>query len=78
MSNGTITLVNNFGRYDFDVTTFQLAGRLFAWNKGTHGNISYENLQNCQATRSIGRKLNIEKQKQKTNNKRFSKTIHEW
>jgi len=33
MSNGTITFVNNFGRYDLDVTTFQMAV-LFAWNHG--------------------------------------------
>uniref|UniRef100_A0A1A9WJC8 Cullin-5 n=1 Tax=Glossina brevipalpis TaxID=37001 RepID=A0A1A9WJC8_9MUSC len=43
MSNGTITFVNNFGRYDLDVTTFQMAV-LFAWNQRPHDKISYENL----------------------------------
>ncbi|XP_019847093.1 cullin-5 [Bactrocera dorsalis] len=44
MSNGTITFVNNFGRYDLDVTTFQMAV-LFAWNQRPHDKISYENLR---------------------------------
>ncbi|KAH8416704.1 hypothetical protein KR222_009817 [Zaprionus bogoriensis] len=44
MSNGTITFVNNFGRYDLDVTTFQMAV-LFAWNQRQHDKISYENLR---------------------------------
>ncbi|XP_030369907.1 cullin-5 [Scaptodrosophila lebanonensis] len=44
MSNGTITFVNDFGRYDLDVTTFQMAV-LFAWNQRQHDKISYENLR---------------------------------
>ncbi|KAH8243639.1 hypothetical protein KR032_009051, partial [Drosophila birchii] len=44
MSNGTITFVNNFGRYDLDVTTFQMAV-LFAWNQRQDDKISYENLR---------------------------------
>ncbi|XP_037944656.1 cullin-5 [Teleopsis dalmanni] len=44
MSNGTITFANNFGRYDLDVTTFQMAV-LFAWNQRPLDKISYENLR---------------------------------
>lgn len=44
MSNGTITFVNNYGRYDLDVTTFQMAV-LFAWNHRPLDKISYENLR---------------------------------
>lgn len=59
MSNGTITFVNNFGRYDLDVTTFQMAV-LFAWNQRQHDKISYENLR--LATELPGmRKLNFVK-----------------
>ncbi|KAL7293716.1 hypothetical protein TKK_0012788 [Trichogramma kaykai] len=44
MSNGTITFVNQVGRFDVDVTTFQMAV-LFAWNERPMDKISYENLQ---------------------------------
>lgn len=44
MSNGTITFVNKIGKYDLDVTTFQLAV-LFAWNHRPSDKISYENLR---------------------------------
>ncbi|XP_018328202.1 cullin-5 [Agrilus planipennis] len=44
MSNGTITFANNVGRFDLDVTTFQMAV-LFAWNQRPHEKISYENLR---------------------------------
>lgn len=44
MSNGTITFVNNVGRFDLDVTTFQMAV-LFAWNQRPLEKVSYENLR---------------------------------
>lgn len=44
MSNGTITFANNVGRFDVDVTTFQMAV-LFAWNQRPMEKISYENLR---------------------------------
>ncbi|BET00787.1 cullin 5 [Nesidiocoris tenuis] len=44
MSNGTITFSNDVGRFDVDVTTFQMAV-LFAWNQRPADKISYENLR---------------------------------
>jgi cullin 5 len=44
MSNGTITFANNVGRFDLDVTTFQMAV-LFAWNQRPNDKVSYENLR---------------------------------
>ncbi|VVC31505.1 Cullin homology,Cullin, N-terminal,Cullin protein, neddylation domain,Winged helix-turn-helix DNA- [Cinara cedri] len=44
MSNGTITFSNEIGRFDIDVTTFQMAV-LFAWNQRPKDKISYENLR---------------------------------
>ncbi|KAI4488508.1 hypothetical protein M0802_011548 [Mischocyttarus mexicanus] len=44
MSNGTITFSNQVGRFDVDVTTFQMAV-LFAWNQRPVEKISYENLR---------------------------------
>ncbi|XP_012219045.1 cullin-5 isoform X2 [Linepithema humile] len=44
MSNGTITFANKVGRFDIDVTTFQMAV-LFAWNQRPNEKISYENLR---------------------------------
>lgn len=44
MSNGTITFATNGGKFDLDVTTFQMAV-LFAWNQRPHDKISYENLR---------------------------------
>ncbi|XP_039288554.1 cullin-5 [Nilaparvata lugens] len=44
MSNGTITFANAVGRFDVDVTTFQMAV-LFAWNQRPHDRITYENLR---------------------------------
>lgn len=44
LSNGTITFENEAGRFDLDVTTFQMAV-LFAWNKRPKDRISYENLR---------------------------------
>ncbi|CAH1402829.1 unnamed protein product [Nezara viridula] len=44
MSNGTITFSNGIGRFDVDVTTFQMAV-LFAWNQRPFDKISYENLR---------------------------------
>lgn len=44
MSNGTITFANNVGRFDLDVTTFQMAV-LFAWNQRPNEKVSYENLR---------------------------------
>lgn len=44
MSNGTITFSNNVGRFDLDVTTFQMAV-LFAWNQRPAEKVSYENLR---------------------------------
>ncbi|KAL1505275.1 hypothetical protein ABEB36_004874 [Hypothenemus hampei] len=44
MSNGTITFATNGGKFDLDVTTFQMAV-LFAWNQRPHDKITYENLR---------------------------------
>lgn len=44
MSNGTITFANDVGRFDLDVTTFQMAV-LFAWNQRPLERVSYENLR---------------------------------
>ncbi|KAK8389901.1 hypothetical protein O3P69_012829 [Scylla paramamosain] len=44
MSNGTITFTNNVGRFDLDVTTFQMAV-MFAWNQRPHDKISFDNLR---------------------------------
>lgn len=44
MSNGTITFANVAGRFDVDVTTFQMAV-LFAWNQRPFERVSYENLR---------------------------------
>lgn len=44
MSNGTITFANNVGRFDLDITTFQMAV-LFAWNQRPMERITYENLR---------------------------------
>ncbi|XP_058789635.1 cullin-5 [Phymastichus coffea] len=44
MSNGTITFCNQVGKFDVDVTTFQMAV-LFAWNQRPFEKISYENLR---------------------------------
>ena len=39
-----IVFVNSVGRYDLEVTTFQMAV-LFAWNQRRFDKISYENLR---------------------------------
>lgn len=39
-----ITFVNEVGRYDLEVTTFQMAV-LFAWNQRQHDKLSYESLR---------------------------------
>lgn len=44
MSNGTIAFSNDVGRFDLDVTTFQIAV-LFAWNERPRDKISFENLR---------------------------------
>lgn len=44
MSNGTITFTNEVGKFDVDVTTFQMAV-LFAWNQRPLEKVSYENLR---------------------------------
>lgn len=44
MSNGTITFANQVGRFELDVTTFQMAV-LFAWNRRPFDRISFENLR---------------------------------
>ena len=44
MSNGTITLSNQVGKYDFDVTTFQMAV-LFCWENRRNDRLSLENLR---------------------------------
>lgn len=44
MSNGTITFANEVGKFDVDVTTFQMAV-LFAWNQRPREKVSYENLR---------------------------------
>lgn len=58
MSNGTITFANNVGRFDLDVTTFQMAV-LFAWNQRPHEKVSYENLR--LATELPGSSLSLKK-----------------
>lgn len=44
MSNGTINFGVNGGKFDLDVTTFQMAV-LFAWNQRPNDKITYENLR---------------------------------
>lgn len=44
MSNGTITFSTNGGKFDLDVTTFQMAV-LFAWNQRPNDKVTYENLR---------------------------------
>lgn len=44
MSNGLITMDNDLGRYDLEVTTFQMAV-LYAWNSRRHDRISFESLR---------------------------------
>ena len=44
MSNGTITFANNMGRFDLDVTTFQMA-ILFCWENRRHDQLTLENLR---------------------------------
>ncbi|XP_053214912.1 cullin-5-like isoform X2 [Panonychus citri] len=44
MSNGTITFGSKYGKYDVDVTTFQMAV-LFTWNERPNDKISFENLK---------------------------------
>lgn len=44
MSNGVITFANKIGKFDLEVTTFQMAV-LFAWNERPQEKISFENLR---------------------------------
>lgn len=44
MSNGTITFANNVGKFELDVTTFQMA-ILFCWEKRRHDKLTLENLK---------------------------------
>ncbi|XP_064604567.1 cullin-5-like isoform X2 [Liolophura sinensis] len=44
MSNGIITFCNDVGKFDLEVTTFQMAV-LFAWNQRPKDRISYESLR---------------------------------
>lgn len=44
MSNGIITFCNDIGRFDLEVTTFQMTV-LFAWNQRPKDKISYESLK---------------------------------
>ena len=44
MSNGTITLSNPMGKYDLDVTTFQMAV-LFCWENRRYDSLTLENLR---------------------------------
>ncbi|KAL4233301.1 Cullin-5 [Mactra antiquata] len=44
MSNGIITFCNDIGRFDVEVTTFQMTV-LFAWNQRSKDKISYESLK---------------------------------
>lgn len=44
MSNGIITFSNDLGRFDLEVTTFQMTV-LFAWNQRPKDQISYESLK---------------------------------
>ena len=44
MSNGTITFANNVGKFELDVTTFQMA-ILFCWENRRHEKLTLENLK---------------------------------
>ncbi|KAJ8315497.1 hypothetical protein KUTeg_007647 [Tegillarca granosa] len=44
MSNGIITFANDIGRFDVEVTTFQMAV-LFAWNQRPKDKINYEGIR---------------------------------
>ncbi|XP_076445369.1 cullin-5-like isoform X2 [Babylonia areolata] len=44
MSNGIMTFSNDMGRYDLEITTFQMAV-LFAWNQRPRDKLSYESLR---------------------------------
>ncbi|XP_031567625.1 cullin-5-like isoform X2 [Actinia tenebrosa] len=44
MSNGVITFANKIGKFDLEVTTFQMSV-LFAWNERPQEKISFENLR---------------------------------
>lgn len=44
MSNGVITFVNKVGKYDIEVTTFQMAV-LFAWNERPDDKLSFHDLR---------------------------------
>ncbi|KAL8606036.1 Cullin-5 [Nucella lapillus] len=44
MSNGIVTFSNDMGRYDLEITTFQMAV-LFAWNQRPRDKLSYESLR---------------------------------
>jgi cullin-5 len=44
MSNGTITMVTQVGKYDLDVTTFQMAV-LFCWENRRYESLTLENLR---------------------------------
>merc|ERR1719385_50484 len=44
MSNGTVTFANKTGKYDLDVTTFQMAV-LFCWENRRHEKLTLENLR---------------------------------
>lgn len=44
MSNGTLTFTTNSGKFDLDVTAFQMAV-LFAWNERSNDKISFEDLR---------------------------------
>merc|ERR1719193_67662 len=44
MSNGTLTFANKTGKYDLEVTTFQMAV-LYCWENRRHDSISLENLR---------------------------------
>lgn len=44
MSNGTITFANNIGKFDLEVTTFQMAV-LFCWENRRHDRLTLDNLK---------------------------------
>lgn len=44
MSNGTLNFTNKVGKFELEVTTFQMAV-LFAWNERPNEKISYESLK---------------------------------
>lgn len=44
-----ITFANKIGKFDLEVTTFQMAV-LFAWNERPHEKISFENLRSAQSS----------------------------